>query len=405
MDGSFKTQARRLTKFNVEAARPRGERFEMSDGGSPLRLVVFPSGAKSWVVRFRVSNRTRKLTVGPYPALSLADARVAAAKAMTDVAQGSDPAEAKRRQRERQSETIRAAVPEYVRRYQKPRNKTAAEVEAVLTRVLVGPLGSREVRDITRRDLKRVLDGANRNTIAKVKHFFKWCTQQDMIEHSPADALTADEPVTSRERILTDDELRAFFDALPHVGEPWASFYELLAITAQRRSEVSEAPRGEHELDTATWTIASGRAKNGKAHVVHLVARAVEIVRAQGGNDPDGFVFPAANGGEGAISGFSKAKARLDRHMLRALQTAAKDRGEDPKKVKLAHWVIHDLRRTAATKMAALGFPIHVVERVLNHVAGSTTGGLVAVYQRHEYLAERRAALEAWAEYLQGLKT
>jgi integrase len=89
--------------------------------------------------------------------------------------------------------------------------------------------------------------------------------------------------------------------------------------------------------------------------------------------------------------------------MLAKLKEAAQARGDDSTKIKLTPWRIHDLRRTAATRMAALGHPIHVVERVLNHVAGSTTGGLIAVYQRHDYLPERRAALEAWAMYLKGL--
>jgi integrase len=135
----------------------------------------------------------------------------------------------------------------------------------------------------------------------------------------------------------------------------------------------------------------------------------VEIVRKQGGNDPEGYLFPAAENGGGrgkfAVSGFTKAKRRLDALMLQRLKDTAGERGENPNKVKLEPWRIHDLRRTGATGMAALGFPIHVVERVLNHIAGATTGGLVAVYQRHEYLAERRAALEAWADYLKGLGT
>jgi integrase len=343
-----------------------------------------------------------------YPAISLKDARTLAANALSDVAKGGDPAEAKRRERERQAETVRAVVEEYIEKWQKPRNKTAAEVEQVLKRVLVEPFGSRDVREISRRDLKRELGDCSRNTLAKVKHFFNWCAQQDIIDVSPAAPMRSNAPIVARDRVLSADELRAFLWAIKQMGEPWASIYELLAITAQRRSEVAEAPRFEFDMDGATWTIAPERAKNGRAHIVHLAPRAVEIVRRQGGNDPEGYLFPAAENGGGrgkfAVSGFAKAKRRLDALMFQRLKDTAGERGENPKKVKLEPWRIHDLRRTGATGMAALGIPIHVVERVLNHVAGATTGGLVAVYQRHEYLTERRTALETWADYLRGLE-
>jgi integrase len=405
MDGSFGTQgAKRLTKFAVEAARSRDQVYEMSDGGSALRLVVFPSGKKSWAVRFRVGARTRKLTLGKYPTLTLKDARVAAGKALGDVAKGSDPAAAKREARERKSETVRACVERYIRTWQKPRNRTAHEVESLLNRLLVNRIGGRDIRELSARELSRLLKGVNRNGLGKVRHFFGWCVRQNLLDVSPAAALQSDDPVVRRERVLSDDELRAFLASLPDMGEPWASVYELIALTAQRRSEVAEAKRREFDLDAGTWTIPRERAKNDKAHVVHLSPRALEIVRAQRGNDPDGFLFPASNEGEGAISGFSKAKTRLDRFMLAKLKEAAQARGDDPDRVTLPAWVVHDLRRTAATAMAARNFPIHVVERVLNHVAGSTTGGLIAVYQRHDYLAERREALEAWGAHLGGLK-
>ncbi|MEZ6028345.1 MAG: site-specific integrase [Hyphomonadaceae bacterium] len=406
MDGSFgSSSGKRLTKFTVEAARPREQQYELSDGGSPLRLVVFPSGNKSWTVRFRVGSRTRKLTLGKYPALSLKAARTAAGIALGDIAKGSDPAAAKRETRERKSETVRACVDRYIRQWQKPRNRTAGEVESQLNRLLVNKIGGRDIREIAPRELARLVKNENRNNIGKVRHFFGWCVRQNLIDVSPAASLHCDDPIVRRERVLSDNELRAFLASLPDMGEPWASVYELIALTAQRRSEVAEAKRREFDLSAGTWTIPRDRAKNDKAHVVHLCDRALEIVKAQRGNDPDGFLFPASNDGEGAISGFSKAKTRLDRLMLAKLKEAARARGDDPERIDLPAWVIHDLRRTAATAMAARNFPIHVVERVLNHVAGSTTGGLIAVYQRHEYLAERREALEAWGTHLKALQS
>lgn len=402
--GSIEGGGRKLTKFQVDHVKPRGDRFELSDGRSALRLVVQPSGQKSWAIRYRVGNRTRKHTLGKCPPLSLKDARELARKSLGEVARGGDPAAAKRAERERRNFTVRAAVDDYITKWQEPRNKTVTEVKRDLNRLLVDKFGSRDIREVSRADVSRALSAANRRRIAVVKAFFTWCVRANIIEVSPAVAIHSDAPIVSRDRVLTDDELRAFFAAIGDLGEPWTSLYELIALTAQRRSEVSKAPRAEFDTSNAAWTIAPERAKNDHGHIVPLAPRALEIVKKLRGNNPEGFLFPAERGGEGAVSGFSRAKERLDRLMLVKLREMAQARGDDPAKVKLSRWVIHDLRRTAATRMASLGHPIHVVERILNHVAGTTTGGLVAIYQRHDYLAERRAALEAWSEHLRTLR-
>jgi integrase len=185
------------------------------------------------------------------------------------------------------------------------------------------------------------------------------------------------------------------------MGPPWSEVYELLLLTAQRRSEVAEAGWSEFDLDGALWTIPAERSKNGLAHLVPLAPRAVEILRKLPSKEAGGLLFPADRSGEGAVSGFSKAKVRLDRIMLEKLQGGALARGEDLRRVELGPWVVHDLRRTAASGMARLGHGIHVVERALNHTQGATTGGLIRVYQKHDFLAERRAALEAWARQVE----
>ncbi len=398
-----KVRAPRLTALAVERVKPGEDRLEISDGGGPLRLIIQPSGARSWGVRYRHQGQPKKLTLGPFPALSLAAARELCAEAMVTVAKGSDPATIKREARERGRDTVRHLVAEYVVRWQKPRNRTWPEVKSTLERVLVVQLGARDIREVTRRDLIRVLDGHGRKTLAIVRRFFNWCLERDLVSASPAAGIKAADPIVSRDRVLTDDELRTFLLAIQQMGEPWTAVFELLALTAQRRSEVAEATWSEIQLGAAPWTIAKERSKNGKAHVVPLAPRAMKIMTKLPSKDDGSLLFPAANGGDGAVSGFSKAKRRLDALMLAKMREAAQENGSDPKKVALPPWRIHDLRRTAATKMAALGHPIHVVERILNHVAGSTTGGLVAVYQRHDYAAERRAALESWALHLREL--
>ncbi len=147
----------------------------------------------------------------------------------------------------------------------------------------------------------------------------------------------------------------------------------------------------EVDLDAGEWTIAKERAKNGKAHMVDLHPEAVRLLDPLGDAaaarraDDAEYVFSTT--GYSAPSGFSKVKARIDGRMTELL-------GD-----KFQPWRIHDLRRTAASGMAALGFQPHVIERVLNHVSGAQ-GGLVGVYQRHEYREERKRAIMAWGDSL-----
>lgn len=394
--------AKRLTAYAVEHAKPHAKRRELSDGGGPLRLVIQPSGAKSWAVRYRWNGQPRKVTLGPSPELSLKDARDLCAETLTTLRKGADPATVRREERQRERKRVKALVSEYVEKWQKPRNRTWREVDSYLQRVLVVPLGSRDATDVTRADMVRVLQGRDRRTHNVVRAFWTWCVSRDEIEVSPAATLKPLAPAVVRDRLLSEDELRAFFVATQKMGEPWSSLYELIAITLQRRSEVAEAH--VPEFDGAVWTIPRERVKNGRVHLVPLAPSAMTIVESVCGARTRGFAFPADRQGKGTVSGFSRAKTRLDALMLAALRCMAEERGDDPHAVTLPEWHVHDLRRTGATKMAAMGHSIHVVERVLNHLSGSTTGGLVAVYQRHDYLVERRAALEDWAQYLQGLR-
>ena len=183
------------------------------------------------------------------------------------------------------------------------------------------------------------------------------------------------QPLESRDRVLLNEELTALWQAASELSWPFENVFKLLLLTGQRREEVAGLPWAEVDLDTGTWTIAKERAKNGKAHLVDLHPEAVRMLDPLGDAaaarraDDSEFIFSCT--GTTPVSGFSKAKARLDARMKEILG----DRFQE--------WRTHDLRRTAASGMAALGFQPHIIERVLNHVSGAQ-GGLVGVYQRHE---------------------
>lgn len=432
---------RKLTVREVESAKPLAERYELSDGRSALRLVVFPSGVKSWALRYRVGARPRKMTLGKFPALELADARDLASDALKTVAKGGDPGAEKIAEKRRVRDTVKTLAGQWVEDWQRPRNRPryVAEVERVLRAYVYPAIGSRDVSTIVRRDVLDMMDKAGKrgrlvpnHVLNVVRPFFAWCVEREAMEVNPAIGIRRPARIVPRDRVLSDEELRAFLAVLPKLNVrkvpsnavnppkerenagplPWADFLELLALTAQRRGEVAGMRWDEIDWEARTWTLPAGRTKNSQAHVVPLARRAYEIllqrVRLAGQLDEDRknalLVFPAERSGQGQLSGFGHMKPRLDALMLAALREVARERSDDPAKVELPQWGLHDLRRTAATGMAALGHPIHVVERVLNHVAGATTGGLIAVYQRHDFMAERRAALEAWAQKLQGLR-
>ena len=225
---------------------------------------------------------------------------------------------------------------------------------------------------------------------AYLNKFLNWAVERDIIPMSPATGVKPAAKEASRDRVLTDDEIRWFWAACEAEGFPWGPLGKVLLLTGQRLNEAAQITDGEIKGDL--WHLSADRTKNGRAHDVPLSKAARDVLasvdRIAG---KPGFIFTTT--GSTPVSGFYKARAALAEAME---QAAAKDRGEP---VEIPRWTFHDLRRTAATGMARLGIAVRVTEAVLNHVSG-TGGGIVAVYQRHDYADEKRAALDAWARYV-----
>jgi integrase len=263
----------------------------------------------------------------------------------------------------------------------------------------------RQVGAIRRRDVVDLLDGIRdrspataRLTYSALRGLFAWCVEREMVASSPCDHVKAPPRPEARDRVLSDDELRTIWNGAEALGHPFAPILKLLILTGQREAEVAGMAWVEVDLNAATWTLPKERTKNGREHVVDLSPQALAIIRAVPKAGP--LLFPARNAPARKharpnvelvarpVVGFSAAKRILDGDVTRKTK-------ERLPTADLAPWRIHDLRRTAATGMAGMGISPHVIERVLNHVSG-VTGGLVGVYQRHEYRAERKAALAAW---------
>ena len=186
----------------------------------------------------------------------------------------------------------------------------------------------------------------------------------------------------SRSRVLNDQELGAILKAARDFAFPYGAIVELLALTGQRREEVAQMQWDEVDEVTWTWCIPAERSKNGRAHIVHLSEQALEVIRRCPRNNA--LVFATVRGNR--AQDFGKHKARLD-------QLAG-----------VTGWWLHDLRRTLVSGLARLGVPPHVADKILNHQSG-TISGVAAVYQRHEFLAEQKQALEIWGKHVRTILT
>jgi len=395
--------AKAMTAKGVDALKPDPmRRLELPDAAlSGLYLVVQPSGAKSWALRYRFAGKPAKLTLGRWPMIGIAAARAAASDAIDKIERGQNPAEEKRATKAARLEAqlserdkVKTLIEQFDRRHLASL-KSGATVKRELDRHVVSEWGERDIQDIAKRDVIDLLDGivdsgrlvtANR-VRAYLNKFLNWCVERDILSVSPAIGIKPVAKEVSRDRVLTDDEIRWFWLACETIKQPWGPMGKMLLLTGQRLNEV--ASMTDREVTGSVWRLSASRTKNGRAHDVPLSDAALKILneneQIEGGR---GFYHTTT--GETPLSGFHKGKQRI------ADQMQAIAESEVGKAVDIPHWTFHDLRRTAATGMARLGIAVRVTEAVLNHVSG-TGGGIVAVYQRHDYAEEKRRALDAWA--------
>jgi integrase len=408
--------AKQLTALAVENLKPAEKRREVPDakiGG--LFLIVQPSGAKSWALRYRVAGRTRKLTIGAYPTIDLSTARKRAQEAAGEIASGYDPAAQKRAARVAQmaanasAGSVENIAASFVQKHlaKKTKPSWAKEAERLLRVEIVSKWARRNLAEITRADVRRLLDDiaerapitANR-TLAIFRKLCNWAVSQQLILTSPCAGIEAPSDEHSRERVLSDDEIRLAWRAFDQVGPPFGPIGKLLLLTGARRDEVAGMHWAEIDFAKRTWMLPRERTKNSRPHAIPLCDAAIRVLEnvPRIGDGKGGFIFTST--GATPVSGFSRAKAAIDAAMVRIRREDAKVRGDDPETIRAQErWVLHDLRRTVATNLQKLGVRLEVTEAVLNHVSGSRAG-IVGVYQRHEYAAEKRAALDAWARAL-----
>jgi integrase len=382
-----------LSEAKIRTLKPAQVRREIPDGKVPgLYYVLQPSGKSSWCVRYRFRGKPWKFTLAGVS--SLKDAHRRAEEVRGRIARGENPAAEKASQRAPQPEadpdSFAAAVDVFLARYvtthQNP--KSARLTEHFLNAHVLPRWGDKRLQDIRRRDVHELMEAitdhgarvsANR-TLSVLKTCWRFWISRDMAEWSPVQMIGKPTKERPRERVLTDDELRAVLGAVEGCGWPYVPIVKLLAATGCRRDEIAGLRWSEIDLDGGLIEIPSSRRKGGIAHSVPMSSMARATIEDLPRFESE-WLFPARRGG-GHFSGFVHAKRRLDE--LSGVQ----------------NWVLHDLRRSMATKMQGLGIRAEVIEKCLGH----EQRGIQRTYQRHAFIPEMTTAFEAWAKYLDGLR-
>jgi len=426
--------AKKLTAISVQNEAPGNARKEIADAGCiGLYLVVQPSGARSWALRYRYLDKSRKLTLGPVltlangeaepddveigKPLSLAAARKLAQDELHKLKLGRDPAADKKQgiatgkseAVRRAADSVETLAARFIKQHVEAKNRSATreQVERILNKEVLPRWKGRSVHDIGKKEVVALLDAiaedrpilANR-TLAIVRKWFNWMFAKDIIRTlSPCAGVEPPGKESSRERVLTESEICSLWTAADQIGHPFGPFVKLLLLTGQRRSEVAGISWSEIDADKRIWTLPGERTKNGQTHTVPLSPQAWAIIesasrKTNGDGDGDHVLSTT---GKTAISGFSRVKRQLDKIM--ALRKP---------------WSYHDVRRSFVTHVATLRVKDkatgedrlavlpHVIEAIVNHISGHKAG-VAGVYNRATYDLEKREALELWADHVDGI--
>ena len=388
---------------------PATGQMELADGIVPgLRLRMGASGIKTYILRKRVQGKWLNVTIGRHsPNFTLANARRKARDLLVDVEQGKSIARkaGAKRKGTKGVGTVAELYEIYLTQQIEGKKRSAKEFDRVFRKYIEPEIGDRLADSITRTDVSRFVEkiaferGKETLTMARIvfRHlstFYVWALTR--LEHLPANPCRdAWRPKRSepRDRVLSDRELAALWQAASEDGSPFGHLVQMLILTAQRRGEVLEATCDEFDFKAKVWTVPGDRAKNGKANVVPLSAQALTIANAifsAAGIDPDEahkqskLLLASRVTPSNSISGLPKAWKRIRASVDEKLG------------YETGHFTMHDIRRTVATGLQRLGIPLVVSEAVLNHQSGSAKGGVAGVYHRHQYTSEKQEALAIW---------
>jgi integrase len=406
----------RLSALNVRTLavkRGRTETVYFDDDVAGFGLRVKASGARSYVMCWKVAGEHRRVTIGSVTEIDFSKAKNRAKDIKADVRRGDDPATEIKTAKLDAAQTFETLAAQFLEtRRANYRPRAFKGIEHHLTKH-ARDLNKKPAAKITRHDIAAIVEhvtetagGVTGNKVrSSLSSFYSWAIERGHVEVNPVIGVQKNKE-RSRERILTPAELRLVWNALG--DDQYAAIVRLLALTGQRLTEIGDLRHSE--IHEALIVLPAERTKNGRPHTVPLAPPALAILDEYKQSGERDFVFGR---GEGGFSGWSKSKERLD-------QRIAQTNGGKP----IPHWILHDLRRTFASYVGGgmpahqlerlptrdkamahgLGVLPHVIEATLNHVSGHK-GGVAGVYQRGTYEKEKRVALETWATHLQAIVT
>ena len=376
---------RRLTELGVRKARPEKAAYLIWDTlQRGLALRVQPTGSRSWVVVYSRYGRPRWLHLSKADAIALGDARMLAAKAMLNVAEGKDPAADKKA--ERGAGTFADLASKYVEQYAKKHNKSWKQAAALVNRFALPRWGKLQAASITRADVKAMMAKIEapiiaNQTLAALSAIFSWGVREEVVAANPC-KLVERNPTKSRERVLSQSELPSFWQAFNKLDPVRGAALKAILLLGQRPGEVIHMRR-EH-LKDGWWEMPGEPAngwpgtKNADSHRVWIPKPAQELL-ADSGPSPTGFVFASPHGGP---------VNRVDQAM-RSICT----------KLGIEKATPHDLRRTHGSTVTALGFGRDAMNRIQNH----REGGIADTYDRHHYAEENKRVMESVAAKIMAL--
>jgi integrase len=371
----------------------KSEAIFFDDDVPGFGLRVREGGSRSFVFQYKLGTKQRRMALGTATALNFGATRKTAETLYARVKLGQDPAGEKNHARLKATETFEAVARQHLEDKRKEmRPRSYSQVERHLLKH-AKPLHKLQFEKISRQDIaacvRSVRDNSgvpNGNRVSSsLSGLFSWAINEGLVENNPAIGLKRPKEKT-RERVLEAAELRLIWKSLE--DDHYGAIIKLLMLTGQRASEI--AGLRWSEMRGQAFLLPADRTKNGREHLVPLSGLALEIIakhpnRQTPEGEPRDLMFGYA---KGPFSGWSGCKETLDALMKKANDGKA-----------IPHWTPHDLRRSFATHSAEIGIQPHIIEAVLNHISGHRAG-VAGIYNRATYDAEKKTALDRWAEHL-----
>jgi integrase len=407
----------RISKRSVDALPipVSGDAYHWDETLKGFGVRVTPRGVRSYVIQYRLKGRpARRMTLGMHGSPWTPEkARIEAERLLFVVKQGTDPAEEAKR---RVTDARNLAFSDYVNRFADRCLKEEWpdswwEAKRTLERHVVPHLKRRAVTEVTAQDVRAVIEPIRekralaRKVWAVLSRLLSWAVEEQDLPPAANPMLGLKPPPKpkDRNRILNEDELIAVWRASFELNDPFGPYVRLLIATLQRRCDVSDADWKEFDRERLVW-INPGRIKNDAHHLLPLNSVAIAELESLGWRER-GLLFSTT--GKTPISGFSRMKRQLDRHMLPILQELAAKHAaasyQKPELVALEPWTLHDLRRTGSSMLQRLGIPIEVADKCLSHKFGEEAKGSRKPYFVWKYEPEKRQAMDRWGEYLSNL--